>query len=109
MLTVRQILDMNIFAGSSLVAGAGGLDREVRWAHPVDIPHASEWVRSGELLLTTFFGLRDNEEAQRQLCADLAAKGLAGMAVAVGQYLDHVPDAVRQAADEADFPVIELP
>jgi len=109
MLTVRQILTMNIFAGSTLVAGADGLDREVRWAHPVDIPQASEWVRAGELLLTTFFGLQGDEEAQRQLCADLAAKELAGMVVAVGPYLEHVPEAVRQAANAANFPIVELP
>jgi purine catabolism regulator len=109
MLTVRQVLTMDVFAESTLVAGAGGLDRAVRWAHPVDIPQASAWVRSGELLLTTFFGLQGDEEAQCQLCTELAAKGLAGMIVAVGQYLDHVPGAVRQAADAADFPIIELP
>jgi PucR family transcriptional regulator, purine catabolism regulatory protein len=109
MLTVRQVLEMELFSGSALVAGAGGLDREVRWAHPVDIPEASEWVRAGELLLTTFFGQRDDEAAQQRLCAELAAKGLAGMVVAVGQYLDHVPETVRQAADAADFAIIELP
>jgi len=109
MLTIRRILEMEVFANSALVAGCNGIDREVRWAHPVDIPQASEWVRPGELLLTTFFGLRDDPEAQLRLCGELAAKGLAGMVVAVGQYLDHVPESVRAAADAANFPIIELP
>src|SRR6185312_11629108 len=102
MLTVRQALAMEVFAGSRVVAGADGLDREIRWAHPVDIPHASEWVRGGELLLTTFYGLRDDPEAQIHLCAELAEKGLAGMVVAIGGYLDAVPDAIRSAADAVD-------
>ena len=109
MLTVRRALEMEAFAASSLVAGRAGIDREVRWAHPVDIPGAGDWIRPGELLLTTFFGLRDDPEAQRKLCDDLAAKRLAGIVVAVGQYLDHVPESVRRAADAAGFPVIELP
>jgi purine catabolism regulator len=109
MLTVRQALAMEIFAGSHVVAGKNGLDREIRWAHPVDIPHASEWVRGGELLLTTFYGLRDDPEAQIHLCAELAEKGLAGMVVAIGGYLDAVPDAIRHAADAVDFPIIEMP
>jgi purine catabolism regulator len=109
MLTVRQVLAMELFANSQLVAGTGGLDREVRWAHVVDIPQPGDWVRAGELLLTTFYGLRENPAAQAQLCAQLAEKGLAGMIVAVGQYLDHVPPAISQAADAADFPVVELP
>jgi PucR family transcriptional regulator, purine catabolism regulatory protein len=109
MLTVRQALAMEVFAGSRVVAGKDGLDREIRWAHPVDIPHASEWVRGGELLLTTFYGLRDDPEAQIHLCAELADKGLAGMVVAIGGYLDAVPDAIRSAADAARFPIIEMP
>jgi purine catabolism regulator len=109
MLTVRQVLAMDPFANHShLVAGADGLDNEVRWAHPVDIPQADEWVRAGELLLTTFYGLRDNAEAQIELSAQLAAKGLAGLIVAVGKYLDHVPPAIREAADAVGFPIIEL-
>ena len=109
MLTVRQALAMDVFAGSCVVAGKDGLDREIRWAHPVDIPHASEWVRGGELLLTTFYGLRDDPEAQIHLCAELADKGLAGMVVAIGGYLDAVPDAIRSAADAVNFPIIEMP
>jgi len=109
MLTVRQALAMEVFAGSCVVAGKDGLDREIRWAHPVDIPHASEWVRGGELLLTTFYGLRDDPEAQIHLCAELADKGLAGMVVAIGGYLDAVPDAIRSAADAVNFPIIEMP
>jgi len=114
MLTVRRVLAMEVFAGARVVAGEAGLDREVRWAHVVDIPQASEWVRSGELLLTTLYGFRDDPDAQARLCIELATKGLAGMMVAVGRsaegsYLENVPDAMRAAADTASFPLIELP
>jgi purine catabolism regulator len=66
-------------------------------------------VRGGELLLTTFYGLRDDPEAQKHLCGELAEKGLAGMVVAIGGYLDAVPDAIREAADAVQFPIIEMP
>ncbi|MEO7076427.1 MAG: PucR family transcriptional regulator ligand-binding domain-containing protein [Ktedonobacterales bacterium] len=114
MLTVRRVLAMEVFAGARVVAGEAGMDREVRWSHVVDIPRASEWVRAGELLLTTLYGFRDDPEAQARLCIELAEKGLAGMVVAVGHsaegsYLEHAPDAMRAAADTANFPLIELP
>jgi PucR family transcriptional regulator, purine catabolism regulatory protein len=109
MLTVRQLLALDLFAQSRLVAGEGGLDRQIHWAHVVDIPQAEEWVRRGELLLTTFYVLRDDEAAQAALCAQLAEMGLAGMVVATGKYVERVPDAVLAVANEANFPVIELP
>ena len=51
MLTIRQVLAMESFAHANVVAGAAGLDREARWAHPVDIPQASQWVRPTRLTI----------------------------------------------------------
>ena len=109
MLTVRQLLAQPEMAEARVVAGASGIDHEVLWAAVVDIPQASEWVRAGELLLTTFYGLRDDVEAQTSLCTRLAEMNVAGMIVATGEYVVDVPAAVRRVADEASFPIIELP
>jgi purine catabolism regulator len=109
MLSVCKLLDLAPIAEGKLVAGAAGVEREVLWAAVVDIPQAAEWVRSGELLLTTFYGIRDDADAQVALCEQLAAKQLAGMIVATGKYVDHVADPVRAAADRARLPIIELP
>jgi purine catabolism regulator len=109
MLTVRQLLSLPPLLEGRVVAGMQGLDREVLWAAVVDIPQAGEWVRAGEVLLTTFYGLRDDVDAQVRLCKELAEKQLAGIVVATGEYVEHVPDAMRRAADEASFPIIELP
>ncbi|HKT37496.1 MAG TPA: PucR family transcriptional regulator ligand-binding domain-containing protein, partial [Ktedonobacterales bacterium] len=109
MLTVHQLLALQPMADGQLVAGASGAEREVLWAAVVDIPQAGEWVRPGELLLTTFYGLRDDVQAQVVLCEQLAEKNLAGMVVATGKYVDHVAEAVRAAADAKHFPIIELP
>jgi PucR family transcriptional regulator, purine catabolism regulatory protein len=109
MLTIRQLLALPVMADGALVAGASGADREALWAAVVDIPEAYEWVRPDELLLTTFFGLKDDLDAQRRLLQGLIKKGVSGMVVATGQYVARVPDAVRALADEAGFPIIELP
>jgi purine catabolism regulator len=109
MLTIRQLLALPIMSEGALVAGASGADREALWAAVVDIPQAYEWVRPGELLLTTFFGLKDDVEAQQRLVQGLVEKGVSGMVVATGQYVTQVPTQVRAIADAARFPIIELP
>ncbi|MGH2514023.1 MAG: PucR family transcriptional regulator ligand-binding domain-containing protein, partial [Ktedonobacterales bacterium] len=109
MLTVGQLLTLPPLLEGRLVAGAKGIGREVHWAAVVEIPQASDWVRTGELLLTTFYTLRDDPQAQLALCEQLADKNLAGLVVATGKYVEHVPDDIREAADRAGFPVIELP
>ncbi|HEX8994996.1 MAG TPA: PucR family transcriptional regulator ligand-binding domain-containing protein [Ktedonobacterales bacterium] len=109
MLTMRQLCEMPLLAESTLVAGEHGLGREVLWAAVVDIPQADEWVRADELLLTTFYGLRDDVEGQVRLVRQLIEKRVAGMIVATGVYVERIPDEVRCVAEEANFPILQMP
>jgi purine catabolism regulator len=110
MLTVREALKMTVFSPAKLVAGRKGLDNLIRWVHIVDIPDTSyEWQRSGVLLLTAGFGLRDDLERQAALIPKLVEQGFAGMVLCVGYYFDQTPAAVREDADRLGFPIIETP
>ncbi len=109
MLTIRQLRELPLLAESTLVAGESGLDREILWAAVVDIPQADDWVRADELLLTTFFGLREDVEGQVRLVRQLIEKRVAGMVVATGAYVMRTPDEVRCVADAAGFPILEMP
>ncbi len=109
MLTIHHLREMPLLAESSLVAGASGLDREILWAAVVDIPQADDWVRADELLLTTFYGLREDVEGQVRLVRQLIEKRVAGMIVATGAYVMSIPDEVRCVADTAGFPILEMP
>ena len=110
MLTVREALTMPTLARASVVAGHGGLDREITGVHIIDIPEAHyEWGRAGVLLLTTCFGLKDAPDRQAALIPKLVELEFACVVFSVGYYLKETPDVIRQAADELNFPVIETP
>ncbi len=107
MLTVREALALPALAPAVLVAGEGGLDNPVRWVHIVDLPQPKfEWVQGGELLLTSGYGLADDQPDTIEL---LAAKGLAGIVLSLGQRFEHTPSTLRAAADQHDLPIIETP
>lgn len=109
MLTVAQALEMDAFAKATVVAGRGGLNKTVQWVHLVDTPDMAEWVREGELLFITAFGLKDNPDLQHTIIPQLVKVGVAGMVVAVGRYFHHIPEIMLRHADELDFPLIALP
>lgn len=109
MLTIRQLRELPLLAASTLVAGESGLDRELLWAAVVDIPQADDWVRADELLLTTFYNLREDVDGQVRLVRQLIEKHVAGMIVATGAYVMRIPDEVRCVADAASFPILEMP
>lgn len=106
---LSQALDLAALGEAQLVAGRDGIEREVRWANVVDIPDPLPWVSPGQLLLTTGFSWPAVAAEQRRLVRDLGGRGLAGVALAVPKYLEHFPDAAKEAADTVRLPLLELP
>jgi len=119
-LPVRDLLDVASLRGSSVLAGAAGLDRVVRRLNVMEVPDILPWVKPHELLLTTGFPLRhagapadptspSGIAALVQLVCDLNARGLAAVGIKLGRYLEEIPQPVLAAADSLGFPVLRLP
>jgi len=106
---VREALEVESLKSARLVAGAQGLEREVRWAHVIDMPDPAPWVRPGQLLLTTGFAWPAGEREQRKHIESLTQAGLAAMALAVPRYLDHFTRAAKEEADRRGLPLLEIP
>src|SRR3954464_3399069 len=91
-----------------LVAGEGGLDHAVRWVHSSELEDPTPWLNGGELLLTTGLQLGDAAQ-QRAYVLRLVEHGLAGLGFGAGFGHEHVPEALREAAEEHEFPLFEVP
>ncbi|MDQ3982861.1 MAG: PucR family transcriptional regulator ligand-binding domain-containing protein, partial [Actinomycetota bacterium] len=107
-MTVRDLLALPGL-GLTVVAGADGLDRPIRWAHTSELQDPTPWLSGGELLLTTGMGLAGSAALQRAYIRRLIAADLAGLGFGVGFGTDEVPPAIRRAADAEGFPVVEVP
>ena len=109
-LTLREALTMiEPLRKSRVVAGERGLDNVVESVNVMEVPDILDWVRPGELLVTTMYPLRDNTAAIETLVPCLAEKGLAGLAVTPQSYFDAGPQCMLDAANRLGFPLIELP
>jgi purine catabolism regulator len=106
---LRDVLAHPCFKEAKLVAGASGIDKLVKYVNVMEVPDIIDWVKRGELLLTTVFAIRNDEGALSRLIPDLAAKGLAGLAIKPGRYIEKIPDVMLQQADASGLPLIELP
>lgn len=108
-LPVHQLLEAATLADARVLAGASGLDRTVERLNVMEVPDILPWVKPREFLLTTAYPLREDPERLPGLVAELADRGLAGMGVKVGRYLDVLPPGLLDVADELAFPVVRLP
>ena len=98
-----------VLRDAQVVAGGKNLQREITWVHMVDHPDIANWVKSGELLLSTGYNWPGDETASRQLVRNLSAIGLAGVVLAVPNFREHFPTEALEEANRVGLPLLELP
>ena len=106
---VHEVLYAPSLAAARVLAGHAGLDRQVERLNVMEVPDILPWVKPHEFLLTTAYPLRDQAQALPGLFGQLDDAGLAGVGVKLGRYLDELPPAALELADERGFPVVQLP
>ena len=107
--SLRAVLGMDCLRGATILAGHDGLDRVVSRLNVMEVPDILPWVRPHQLLLTTGYPLRSVPDTLPALVKELADRGLAGIGVKLGRYLDELPAAMLAEADRVGLPIIALP
>jgi purine catabolism regulator len=109
MLTLADVLELPVVrrALPEVVAGADALDRQVRWAHVIEMADPSDLLKGGEIVLTTGIGAGAQERDQARWIASVIDQGAAALAVELGStWRERVPDAVVRACTDAGVPLV---
>lgn len=107
--TIKDVLEMDEFAGVEVVAGESGLTRRVRNVYFMEVPDIYAYIDQNGLLLTTLYPIADNLEQIQTLIPKLAEKNLAGIAIKPGRYVAEIPDIMIEQANEYSIPLMKLP
>src|SRR3954449_9067086 len=105
MLTLAEVLELPVVRRGlpEVVAGHEHLDREIRWAHVIEMPDPDDLLKGGELVLTTGFGASEEPAAWT---ASLVHQGMAALAVELGSSWRDVPSDVVAGCARAGVPVV---
>lgn len=106
---VRDALKLPCLEGAKVIAGEGGLDRELRSVTVLDAPPVFYFARGGELILSSSYCLSKEMGLQDHIIADLVEMGIAAFGIKMKRFLSTMPEAMIQQANELNFPLIELP
>ncbi|MGL5513539.1 MAG: PucR family transcriptional regulator [Sporomusa sp.] len=107
--SLRGMLMLPSLKRVRVIAGSGGLDNIVRSVNIMEVPDIVDWIKEGELLLTTVYSIRDDSTAQLRLIPELAARKLAGLAIKPGRYIEKISNGMIEQANEFNFPLLEIP
>ncbi|GAA0383951.1 PucR family transcriptional regulator [Acrocarpospora corrugata] len=90
-----------------LLAGAGALERPVRWVAVSELEDPTPFLEGDELVLTT--GMRLGSDDAKAYVSRLVTRGVAGLGFGVGLTHAQIPAGFVQAAEEAGLPLVEVP
>ncbi|WP_226000055.1 PucR family transcriptional regulator [Paenibacillus sp. BJ-4] len=108
-LTVEDALTVYPLSEGKLAAGEKGISRTISSINLMDAPDVINWMKEGELLLTTAYAIRDSPEEFVNLLQKLNERGASGLGIKLGRYWVEIPEIALVEADRLGFPLIELP
>lgn len=108
-LTIKDVLQL--FQGESmhLTAGSTGMENAITSVNIMDAPDIWNWVKPGDLILTTAFTIKDDPALQERLIRELSAAKCAGLGIKVKRFLPEIPESMKKVANDLKFPLLELP
>ncbi|MCR3956880.1 MAG: PucR family transcriptional regulator ligand-binding domain-containing protein [Gudongella sp.] len=106
---LKDILKMSCFENSRLVSGNEIIDRtEVEGITIVERPDIANWIKGGELLLTSFYSIETDIQAQSKLIEDVAKNGAAGIIIKVSDMVPVISNDIVETGRSLNFPVITI-
>lgn len=106
---LKDILSLQEMKDVKVIAGEKGLNRVVKNVNIMEVPDIGDWIKEGELLLTTGFAIKDDLNAQQKLIPLLNSKNLAGLAIKPKRYINDINKTIIDIANALDFPLMEFP
>lgn len=108
-LTVRELLETDEFKEYKVIAGSGGVDRKISSVSVMDAPDIYQWLRGGEILITTGYLFKDNLEFLSFLVQKIYEAEAAALFIKIGRFISELPKEVRQLAEQLNFPIVLMP
>ncbi len=105
LLTVEDLVSTTSL-GVTVMAGQGGLDRQVLWAHSCEMERPERWLGPHELLMTVGLGVPVAPAEQAEFIARLDDAGLAGLMIGNHDLAPPISTQMLTEADARSFPVL---
>lgn len=107
-LTVKEIMKRPLFKKTEILAGKNGLNREVKWAHIVEIARFGHLLHGNEMILTTGLGWVNNEEKSLSFLQQLLDYHASALFIELVIHGDTLPEKMLELAEQNHFPIISF-
>ena len=107
-MTIKDLFKISIFNEAQLMGGKDGINNEITWFNLMEIIDVVNSLEKGEFLITT--GYRFNDiHFSKNLIFKLKDRGLSGIGIQPGYYIEKIPQHMIDEANEVNFPLVYIP
>ena len=107
-IAVRELLALDYFREFYLLAGSGGLNKEIQGVTFLEAPDGTRWSRGKELIMSSGYAI-----AQEPDCIERAFQEgnmiASAFMIKRERYLKKIPERMIELFDEHDIPLISMP
>ncbi|WP_432666554.1 PucR family transcriptional regulator ligand-binding domain-containing protein [Wukongibacter baidiensis] len=109
-LKLTKALQLKCFERIEVVAGKETVKKKnVTGITIVEAPDIANWIKGGELLLTSLYNFHSDFEKQREMVAKLAEKGASGLIVKISRVTKEIPQVIIEEGNRNGLPILQLP
>ncbi|MGX4588256.1 PucR family transcriptional regulator [Paenibacillus chitinolyticus] len=107
--TVKNLLDMPLFRGAEVLAGAQGLSNEIFYVDCMETPDLTGWLRPNELILTTGYSFRFEPSMLCRLLDEMHRVGGSAVGIKTKRYLQEVHPEAIELSNRYGIPLFDIP
>ena len=107
--TCKNITSLPYANQLKLLAGKDALDHPITWVYYMEDPFYVDWLKGGELVITTGLVTKEDSEKLIDMIDAVATKDIAGFVINIGIYISKIPEKVISYCEEIGLPLFEMP
>lgn len=106
---VKDLLELESLPGLCVLAGEGGLSREISSVSIMDAPDICDWMHGGEFLITSGYIIQTCPVEFDKLISELSKAQVAALGIKVDRFVQTIPESVLLIANQLNFPILYIP
>lgn len=108
-LEINEMLRADYFKDFKVLAGHGGLNKQIQGIAILDAPDGYKWTKGRELVVSSGYVFKTNPGLFEEYIKDEKFREISGIAIKVDRYLKEIDQEILDKCDEYDIPFINIP
>ena len=108
-LEVNEMLNAEYFKDFKVLAGHGGLNKQIQGIAILDAPDGYTWTKGRELVVSSGYVFKMNPGLLETYINDERFREVSGIAIKVDRYLKEIDQEILDKCDECNVPFIYIP